>query len=488
MPLQNLTVALALLAPTSAGTLDNAPPPVIARDPNIEKILAEISTDRIRSRIEKLAAFGTRHTLSDTKSDVRGIGAARRWIKSELDRIAADSGGRLEVELDSYVQEPRSRVRTPTEVVNIVATLRGTQAESKGRVLVVGGHYDSICSSNDDHTSDAPGANDDASGTAVVLELAEVMAKHDFDATVVFVAFAGEEQGLLGSTHFARNAAKNGMKIEAMITNDIVGNTEGSNGVRDNRSVRVFSEGIPAATSPLAARLRAVGGENDGPSRQLARYIDEAAALYHPQFDVRLIFRPDRYLRGGDHMPFLAEGYAAVRFTEPAEAYTRQHQNVRTSDGVAYGDVVERVDFPYVASVARTNAAALASLALAPPPPADPVIVPRLENDTTLRWAPSGVPDLAGYEIVWRDTTAPMWERSLYIGNATTFTLKELSKDNLHFGVRSLDREGHRSLVAFPLPPVRRPAGTARDAQGGGAEGQPAVPKAKSEVTGNREP
>jgi Zn-dependent M28 family amino/carboxypeptidase len=282
------------------------------------------------------------------------------------------------------------------------------------------------------------------------------MARMDLDATVVFVAFAGEEQGLLGSGYFAKAAKAEGRKIEAMITNDIVGNTEGSSGGRDNRSVRLFSEGMPALDSPLASRLRAVGGENDSPSRQLARFIHETAALYLPRFEVRLIFRSDRYLRGGDHMPFLAQGFAAVRFTEPIEAYSRQHQNVRERDGVAYGDVVNRVDFPYVASVASVNGAAVATLAQAPAPPLDPTIETRqLENDTTLRWSPAQVPDLAGYEVVWRETTAPLWEHALFVGDASQVTLPDLSKDNLHFGIRAVDRAGHRSLVAFPLPPVR---------------------------------
>jgi hypothetical protein len=447
----------------------DVPPSATARDPKIEAILESVSTDRIRARIEKLAGFGTRHTLSETQSDTRGIGAARRWIRAEFDRISAANGGRLRVEFQSYVQEPRARVRKATEVVNVIATLPGKQPESQGRVLIVGGHYDSICSDFEDATTDAPGANDDASGTAVVLELAEVMAKHDFDATIVFAAFAGEEQGLLGSRHFAREAAKAGTKVEAMLTNDIVGNTESSNGSRDNRCVRVFSEGIPAVTSPLAVRLRAIGGENDSPSRQLARYINETAQLYLPQFQVRMIFRPDRYGRGGDHMPFLEEGFAAVRFTEPAEAYTRQHQNVQERNGVAYGDVLERVDFPYVASVARANGAALMSLALAPPLPADATIVARLENDTTLRWSASQAPDLAGYEVVWRDTTAPAWEHALYVGNVTNVVMKELSKDNLQFGVRALDRDGHRSLVAFPLPPARRQASAPVAGQSAGA-------------------
>jgi hypothetical protein len=429
-----------------------------ARDPQVEKMLAEISTERIRGRIEKLAGFGTRHTLSDTMSETRGIGAARRWIKAELDRVAETRGGRLKVELDSFIQEPSRRVSRATELVNVVATLPGRQAESADRVYVVGGHYDSINSDVLDASGDAPGANDDASGTAVVMELAEVMSKYDYDATLVFVAFPGEEQGLYGSAHFAKEAYKANRRIEGMITNDIVGNTEGSGGARDNRSIRLFSEGLPDATSPLASRLRAVGGENDSASRQLARFIDEAASLYLPQFDVRLVFRTDRYLRGGDHMSFLAVGYPAVRLTEPSEAFERQHQNVRSENGVAFGDVPERVDSAYVASVARVNGAALASLALAPAAPQGATLVARrVENDTTIRWTKAIEPDIAGYEVVWRDTTAPLWEHVLAVGNVTEVTLPQLSKDNVHFGVRTVDRDGHASPVAYPLPPPRRP-------------------------------
>jgi Zn-dependent M28 family amino/carboxypeptidase len=448
-------VALVLFAGPGIARAEG-PPLASVRDPKIEAMLAEISVDRIRARIEALAGFGTRHTLSDTQSPTRGIGAARRWIKGEFDRVAAASGGRLKVELDSYVQEPTRRVKVATEVVNVVATLPGRSPESAARVVVIGGHYDSRATNGDDATSDAPGANDDASGTAVVLELAEVMARREYDATIVFAAFAGEEQGLLGSTRYAKAARVAGRSIEAMITNDIVGNTEGTGGRRDNRAVRVFSEGLPAAESPLAARLRAVGGENDSPSRQLARYLRDAAELYTPGFVARPVFRSDRYLRGGDHMPFLAQGYPAVRLTEPSENYDRQHQDVRTADGVARGDVVAGVDFAYVAAVARVNGAALASLASAPPAPADATLeTRRLENDSSLRWSAVAAPDLLGYEVVWRDTTAPFWEHALFVGDATHATLPGLSKDDLHFGVRAVDREGHRSLVAYPLPPRR---------------------------------
>lgn len=434
------------------------------RDGAIAGMLERISAERIRGRVEKLAAFGTRHTLSETEDDLRGIGAARRWIEAEFRRISEENGGRLRVALDRYTQEPTRRVAEATDIVNVVATLPGRSVggEAGERLIVVGAHYDSRASDVEDATSDAPGANDDASGVAVVLELAEVMASREFEATVVLVAFAGEEQGLLGSTHLAGELEKAGKRIEAMLTDDIVGNTEGTGGARDNRTVRVFSEGLPALDGPLAARLRAVGGENDSPSRQLARYVDEAAGQYLDDFDVKLVFRTDRYLRGGDHLPFLARGVPAVRLTEPSENFARQHQDVREECGVRDGDLPEHVDYPYVAQVARVNAAAVASLALAPPAPREVAIeAARLENDTTLQWSPVEADDLAGYEVVWRDTTEPSWTHARFVGVATRATLPNLSKDDRHFGVRAVDRSGHRSLVAFPLAPERRRASRA---------------------------
>ena len=429
-----------------------------ARDPQIVEALAKVSAARIKGRVEALARFGTRHTMSDTESPTRGIGAARRWIKAEFDAINARAGGRLKVEIDGYMQEPTRRIGRPVEIVNVVATLPGKQPESAGRIILVSGHYDSRASDAEDAAADAPGANDDASGTAVVMELAEVLAELDLDATVVFAAFAGEEQGLLGSGHYAKKCRDAGLNIEAMITNDIVGNTEGSGGRRDNSAIRVFSEGLPAATSPLAARLRAVGGENDSPSRQLARYLRETAALYGDGFDARLVFRTDRYLRGGDHSPFLQQGYAAVRLTEPSERFDRQHQNVRVEGDVHFGDVPASVDYPYVADVARLNAATVAGLALAPPPPADATLeTAKVENDTTIRWSAVAVPDLKGYEVLWRDSTAPDWEHSRLVGDEARVTLPRLSKDDLHFGVRAVDAQGHKGLVAYPLPPTRRP-------------------------------
>jgi hypothetical protein len=311
-----------------------------------------------------------------------------------------------------------------------------------------------MCTSPVDAECDAPGANDDASGVAVVLELARVMSKQSFDATLVFMAVAGEEQGLVGSTYFAEQAKKRNANVEAMFTNDIIGGTLGGNGVRDRRSLRVFSEGVPSnETEPEAATRRSVGGENDSPSRQLARFIKETAEGYMPDFSVRMIYRRDRYLRGGDHIPFLEQGYGAVRFTEPNEDYNHQHQNVRVENGVQYGDLPEFVDFHYVAQVARVNCAALAALALAPARPAElHILTKRLTNDTDLQWAAGREPDLAGYELVWRETTEPQWTHSLRLGNVTSYTAKGMSKDNFFFGVRAVDRDGNRSPVSYPRP------------------------------------
>jgi hypothetical protein len=428
------------------------------RDPEIARMVSEIDARNVERTIRKLVSFGTRNTLSAQDDPARGIGAARDWLFAEFQQIAATSGGRMTVEKQSYTQAanppPRGRVPKDTVITNVVATLRGTQAESASRVYVVSGHYDSMCTSPTDAECDAPGANDDASGTAAVLEMARVMAKRQFDATVVFMAVAGEEQSLLGSTHFAEQAKKSGTDIEGMFTNDIVGNSLGGNGVRDRKTVRVFSEGVPSnETEAEAATRRSVGGENDSPSRQLARFIKEAADVYLKDFRVKLFYRRDRYGRGGDHIPFLERGYAAVRFTEPNEDYTHQHQNVRMEGGVRYGDLPEFVDFEYAANVARANCAALGSLALAPARPREVAInTRRLSVDTDLQWAANREPDVAGYEIVWRDTTSPEWTDSLWVGNVTSYTAKGMSKDNYFFGVRAVDRDGHRSPASYPKP------------------------------------
>jgi hypothetical protein len=433
-------------------------PPAPRRNAEIARMLSEIDARNVERTIRKLVSFGTRNTLSAQDNPARGIGAARDWLFAEFQQAAAASGGRMTVEKQSFLQEaqppPRGRVPKPTTLTNVVATLRGTQPESAGRVYVVSGHYDSMCTSPTDAECDAPGANDDASGTAAVLEMARVMAKRSFDATIVFMTVPGEEQGLLGATHFAEEAKKSGMNIEGMITNDIVGNSLGGNGVRDRKTLRVFSEGVPSNETEEEARTRrSVGGENDSASRQLARFIKEVGDLYLKDFQVKLFYRRDRYGRGGDHIPFLERGYAAVRFTEPNEDFTHQHQNVRTENGVVYGDLPEFVDFEYVANVARANCAALASLALAPARPKNVGInTRRLSVDTDLQWDANAEPDVAGYEIVWRDTTEPAWTNSRWVGGVTSYTAKGMSKDNYFFGVRAVDREGNRSPVTYPRP------------------------------------
>ncbi len=423
--------------------------------PRIQQIVRDISATNIERTIRKLVSFETRHTASETESDTRGIGAARRWIKQQLDACSSASGGRLQVEWDEFIQQPMKRIKEPLKIVNVVATLPGKQAEAKERIYVVSGHYDSMCGDVMDATCTAPGANDDASGTAAVMEMACVMAKHDFDATLVFMAVAGEEQGLLGSTHWAEQAKQNKRNIAGMFTNDIIGSSRADDGRVDTSQVRVFAEGVPAMENlPEDVRKRiATGGENDSPTRQLARFIKQAADNYVPEMKVALMYRRDRYLRGGDHMPFLERGFPAVRFSEINEDYRHQHQNTRVENAVQYGDLPEFVDFAYTANVARINAAALAALALAPAAPAQAEIETiKLENDTAIRWQANAEADLAGYEIVWRDTTAPFWQGQEYVGNVTRHVVKNRSKDNFIFGVRAIDKEGNASTVSYPLP------------------------------------
>jgi hypothetical protein len=439
--------------------------PAAARNRTIANIVREIDARNIEASIRRLVSFGTRNTLSEQNDPKRGIGAARDWLYAEFLKAAQASGGRMTVEKQSYEQPKAQRVPQPTIITNVVATLKGSQPESTDRIYVVSGHYDSMCNSPTDGKCDAPGANDDASGTAAVLEMARVMAKYEFDATIVFMAVAGEEQSLLGSTHFAEQAKQKNWNIDAMFTNDIIGNTLGGNGVRDRSTVRVFSEGVPTnETTAEATTRRSVGGENDSAARQLARFIKEIGDANVPQMKVMLIYRRDRYGRGGDHIPFLERGYPAVRFTEMNEEFRHQHQNVRVQNGVQFGDLPEFVDFAYVANVARVNASSLAALALAPSRPSGVVIVTaRLSNDTDLRWEPNKEPDLAGYEIVWRDTTSAVWTNSKAVGNVTSFTMEGMSKDNYFFGVRAIDRDGNRSQVTYPRPQGRTQAPSATD-------------------------
>jgi Peptidase family M28 len=436
---------------------------VAAHNRTIASIVREIDARNIQASIQKLVSFGTRNTLSEQNDPKRGIGAARDWLYAEFLKAAESSKGRMTVEKQSYEQPKAARVPQPTVITNVVATLKGSQPESIARMYVVSGHYDSMCNTPTDAKCDAPGANDDASGTAAVLEMARVMAKYEFDATIVFMAVAGEEQSLLGSTHYAEQARQKNWDIDAMFTNDIIGNTLGGNGVRDRGTVRVFSEGVPSNETPAEAiTRRSVGGENDSPSRQLARFIKETGDNFVPRLKVMLVYRRDRYGRGGDHIPFLERGYPAVRFTEVNEEFRHQHQNVRLENGVQFGDLPEFVDFAYVANVARVNAASLAALALAPARPKGVTILSaRLSNDTELRWEANKEPDIAGYEIVWRDTTSPLWTNSKSVGNVTNSLMKGMSKDNVFFGVRAVDKEGNRSQVTYPKPQARAtPAAT----------------------------
>lgn len=423
-------------------------------NPDIQKMLKDVSAQRIEANIRKLVSFGTRNTLSEQNNPARGIGAARDWIFGEFQKISADCGNCLTVEKQSFVQEPTQnrRVLEPTTLTNVYAVLKGTT--DPDRVYVVSGHYDSMCSSPSDAKCDAPGANDDASGTAAVIEAARVMSKMKFDATIIFMTVPGEEQGLLGATYFAEQARQKAMNIEAMFTNDIVGGDKLFVKAANRQTVRVFSEGVPSNETPQEANTRrGTGGENDSASRQLARFIKETADVYSPKFSVMMIYRRDRYLRGGDHIPFVERGFTAVRITETNENYDHQHQNVRTENGKFYGDTPEFVDFDYVANVTRVNVASLAALALAPARPKNVgMVTARLGNDTELKWDAGKDADLAAYEIVWRETTSPVWTNSQNVGNVTNSVMKNMTKDNYFFGVRAIDKAGNKSPVSFPKP------------------------------------
>jgi len=420
-------------------------------DPQIAAALKQVSAQRIQATIEKLVSFGTRSTISaqDAESIAagRGIGAAREWIKSEFERDSKDCGGCLEVKTDSFEEKAGGRIPKVTEITNVYAVLKGTDVASAKRIVLVTGHYDSRNSDTFNVTGDAPGANDDGSGTAVSLECARVLSKMKFPATIIFLTVAGEEQGLNGSRHFAKMAKEQGWQIEAVLNNDIVGGDKSAE--QNHAVVRVFSEGVPSAASEQDLRqIRGLGGESDSGSRQLARYVDGIGQTYDVGVKPMMVFRLDRYLRGGDHYSFNEQGFSAVRFTEFRENYNHQHQDVRTAGGIEYGDLAKFVDYEYVARVARLNAATLASLAAAPGAPANVRLVTKdLENDSTLTWEAS--PGATEYEVLWRETTSPEWEHAQKVGGATRATLK-LSKDNVIFGVMAVDRAGHRSLAVVP--------------------------------------
>jgi hypothetical protein len=442
-------------------------------DPDIMAAMKQVSAAQLKSDDEKLVSFGTRHTLSDgDPASGRGIAAARAWIKSEFERYSQACGGCLEVTTDAFTEPPTNRIPKPTEIVNVYAILRGSDPENAKRMYVVTGHYDSRASQANDATSDAPGANDDGSGVCVSLEAARVLSKYKFPATIIFLTVAGEEQGLNGARHFAKMAKDQGWDIQAVLNDDTVGGDKSPG--QDPNVLRVFSEGIPLTMTIPAnlsadelrtlrgqlSRLRSVGGESDAPSRELARYIRETAKQYLTgPFGPKMVFRPDRYGRGGDHTAFNEQGYAAVRLTEYQENYNHQHQNLRTENGIEYGDLPKFVDFDYLANVARLNVAVLGSLASAPAPPANVRLDTRgMENDSTLTWdaSPGGL--ATGYEVLWRPTTAAEWENVEPAVPETKATLQR-SKDNVIFAVRAVDGKGHKSLPVTPGAAPRPPAG-----------------------------
>ncbi len=473
-----LSAALPLAAQSAAQPLSAAP-----ADPAIAAALAQVSPARIEANIRQLVSFGTRNTLSSMVTDLppnTGINAAADWIAAEFGRYSAACGGCLDVRRDTFTEPgtPGSRITSPTQLTNVYAVLRGTDPAQAERRVLVTGHYDSRATDVSDPRVIAPGANDDASGVAVSLECARVLSQLKFPSTIVFVAVAGEEQGLNGSRHLAKLARSEGWQLEAVLNNDIVGgDTTPGDTLQSKTAVRVFSEGVPAGLTPeQLRRLLALGAESDSPSRELARSIAETARSYFeptverpgnaapgrprsqiirqvPAFQPVLEFRRDRFLRGGDHTSFNQEGFAAVRFTEWRENFNHQHQTIRMENGTQFGDLLAFVDVSYVANVARLNAAELATLAAAPGAPQQVEIdTTDLDNNTLLRWrAPAGAPSSVHFEVVWRETAQPLWTNQKDAGTATELNL-ELSKDNVVFGVRSVDAAGHRSVAVLPQP------------------------------------
>jgi hypothetical protein len=420
----------------------------------LRDIVASVSVQRVEADIRRLAGFGTRHTLSDTLSDTRGIGAARRWIKSEFDAISAACGGCLEVFYQTSLVGGTQRIPDTTAVVNVVAIQRGTT--DPDRYVVMSGDIDSRASDGLDGVSDAPGANDNASGMAGVLEAARVLTPHRFNGSIIYVGLSGEEQGLFGGQHMARVALDEQWRIQAVLNNDMIGNVDGQNGISDNTIARVFSEGVRADETPQVARQRRVtGGEVDSPSRNLARYIDRIAD-YVPNLDMMVVYRLDRFGRGGHHRPFNDVGFPGVRIMEANEDYRRQHQNIRVEDGVEYGDVIDEVEFDFAAKLTALNAISLAAMAWAPAPPRGVRVRGAVRPSTTLSWDPvpaDHAPNLAGYRIYWRLTDAPQWEWSEFVGtDVTEHTLENIVIDNYLFGVASVSDDGYESPVVFPWP------------------------------------
>lgn len=422
--------------------------------PKLHDIVSDISASNIERDIRKLVGFGTRHTLSDTQSDTRGIGAARRWIKAEFDKISEACGGCLEVYYQSETISGQTRIPDPVDVVSVIAVQKGQT--DPGRYVIMSGDIDSRVSDVMNFTADSPGANDNASGVAGTLEAARVLSRYKFNGTIVYAALAGEEQGLFGGRIMANAAKEAGWRIKAVLNNDMIGNIEGINGVINNTTARIFAEGTRVTETEREATARRFrGGEVDSPSRNLARYIDWMADRYIPNLDTMVIYRLDRFGRGGHHRPFNDLGYPGVRIMETNENYNRQHQDLRTENGIKYGDTIDGVNFDYAAKLTSLNAVSLAAMAWAPTPPADVKIAGAVQPSTTLSWKSADEeqnPQLAGYKIYWRYTDAPQWQFSRFVGNVSEYTLENVVIDNYFFGVASVSKDGFESPVVYPGP------------------------------------
>jgi hypothetical protein len=444
-------------------------PVIINKDPQIEKMVSEVSPDSLKAHVAKLVSYGTRNTLSSLTDKKRGIGAAGRWILSRFDSYAKSAGGRMTAKLDTSTYQPDGRrIDVPVVLTNVVATLKGTDPNDK-RIFVISGHMDNMRTSVMDRTGDAPGANDDGSGTAAVIECARIMSKHGFPATIIFVAVCGEEQGLLGSGFMARNAKRDNWEITAVLNNDIMGsNNSNETNIINNTQVRVFSEGLPIyeLDAKKAAAIRSMGLENESPSRQLSRYVKEIGERYVDNLQIMMIYRPDRFLRGGDHTPYQENGYAAVRITEMNENFYHQHQDVRKENGIAYGDLLEYMDFEYLRKNTAMNLSNLANLAKSPSVPQEVnILMAGLGNATALTWKAPANGKLKGYYVLLRETTSSVWQKKFFTSD-TSIKLP-YSKDNYFFAVQSVSEEGNEGLPVVPgvLRP-QRPAATANPPSG----------------------
>jgi Zn-dependent M28 family amino/carboxypeptidase len=430
-----------------------SPAQTIVSDPEIKKMVSEVNASNMENTVRKLVSFGTRHTLSDTKSNTRGIGAAQRWVKSEFDKYAKESNGRLSAEIDYFtVKADGKRIATDSQLGNVMATLKGTDP-TDNRVLIISGHLDSRASDVMNTTIDAPGANDDGSGVAAVMEISRIMSKREFPFTIIFVAVVGEEQGLYGAKHLADKAKAGNWNVVAMLNNDMIGNSlSNGTGLRDNLNVRVFSETIPYLETESEAKVRkSTNRENDSPSRQLARYIKTTTSQYVDQLNINLVYRNDRFLRGGDHTPFSQNGFTSIRFCEMNENYDHQHQDIRLEKGTQFGDLPEFMDFEYMRKVTCANLATLSNLGWSPKAPNNVgVKITELTNFSDLVWtAPEGR-NIYGYNVLIRETSSSHWEKTFFVKD--TFTSIPYSKDNYFFAIQSVDELGHASLPVFPVP------------------------------------